>query len=331
MVIAMRRRVLNPSTRVAPPGEGLEKAVTRIKRMLDPSASVTHNERLRDRVGNVRQYDVVIRGTLVGQPILGVVECKDHNRRKGPSAVEAFAKKTENLGANLRMMVSKRGFTEQALTLAQHEHIGCFSLLPGEDRSCGFSIGEMWYGVIRLWGMTNVAVAFANDQEAAEAGAFASNEVTYEDKSALNWFIKELHTTHQSVTDEGPFALELTFDAPRVFKVRGEPRRVLGLVFTSHRIYKKKRKWVSWSGDGLIDWRTKSLGTRGTDKVNFTVPAGGEIVGSAVETDLDKWEDYEGSLPESGGEAPSFLRFIVYKQHNWNVNLDPETPDLLNL
>ena len=79
--------------------------------------------RINDRVGNRRQYDVVIRGQFAGRQVLSVIECKDHSRKKGPDAVEAFAKKTENLGANLRMMFSKRGFTKMALNLAEHEHI----------------------------------------------------------------------------------------------------------------------------------------------------------------------------------------------------------------
>src|SRR5262249_34320104 len=102
------------------PGVTLEKIVARIQQMMDPNSTVTHNESLVDRVGNKRQYDVIIRGQFGGRPVLGIIECKDHSRKKGPDAVEAFAKKTENLRANLRIMVSKKGFTEQALKLAQH-------------------------------------------------------------------------------------------------------------------------------------------------------------------------------------------------------------------
>src|SRR5213592_3911622 len=111
-------------------GVTFEKIVARIQQMMDSNSTVTHNEKLEDRVGNRRQYDVVVRGQFGGRPVLGVIECKDHSRKKGPEAVEAFAKKTENLGANLRLMVSKKGFTEQALKLAKHENIGCLSLLP---------------------------------------------------------------------------------------------------------------------------------------------------------------------------------------------------------
>jgi hypothetical protein len=88
------------------PGIPLEKAVARVQEMLDPNSKVSHNEVLEDRMGNMRQFDVVIRGTFGGHPILGVVECKDHNRKKNTDAVEAFAKKSENLGAHLKIRVN---------------------------------------------------------------------------------------------------------------------------------------------------------------------------------------------------------------------------------
>jgi hypothetical protein len=103
---------------------------------------------LQDRVGNWRQYDVVIRGSFGGRPALGVMECKDHNKKKGPADVEAFAKKTENLGANFRVMVSSKGFTPQAMKLAKHEFIGCLSLIQSDTGEVGFSIGDTWYGVL---------------------------------------------------------------------------------------------------------------------------------------------------------------------------------------
>src|SRR5262245_48931937 len=97
------------------PGQSLEKAVARVQQMLDLHSTVTHNEKIVDRVGNERQLDVVIRGYFAAQSLLGVMECKDHNRKKGLDAVEAFAKKTEHLNANFRIMVSRKGFTKQAL------------------------------------------------------------------------------------------------------------------------------------------------------------------------------------------------------------------------
>lgn len=65
------------------PGVSLELAVANIQKMMDPNSTVTHDEKLKDRVGNIRQYDVVIRGQFGGRQVLGVIECKDHRRGSG--------------------------------------------------------------------------------------------------------------------------------------------------------------------------------------------------------------------------------------------------------
>jgi hypothetical protein len=64
-------------------GRSLEKAVARIQQMLDPGSVVTHNEYILDRLGNRRQFDVVIRGHAAGRNYLGVVEARTGQTRSG--------------------------------------------------------------------------------------------------------------------------------------------------------------------------------------------------------------------------------------------------------
>lgn len=202
-----------PLASVELPGISFEKIVARLQQMMDPNSTVSRNEVLEDRVGNRRQYDVVIRGHFGGRPVLGIVECKDHNRRKGPDSVEAFSKKTENLGANLRVIASRRGFTAQALKLARHENIGCISLLPNQSQQIGFSIGDMWYGVIRKWVNIRLTIHFA--LPVAPIAGFDGNTVKWHGKPVINWFIKQLLTTYRDEITEGLFAITLTFDQER--------------------------------------------------------------------------------------------------------------------
>jgi hypothetical protein len=302
------------------PGVSLEKVVYRIQQMMDPNSSVTHNQWLEDRVGNKRQYDVVIRGQFGGRPVLGVIECKDHSRKKGPAAIEAFAKKTENLGANLRLMVSRKGFTEQALKLAKHEHIGCLSLLPEDPAQVGFSIGDMWYGVLRLW--TNVRLVIHFTVARAPIATFDSNTVKWKGKPVVNWFLKELFTTYAEEAKEGEYTLQLKFDQQRNIEIEGQEYPVMGISCIATRVYKKKRKWVNWSGDALYDWHTGQ----------FTIPPGGVIVGSAVETDLSEWPDFEGDIPGiESGSRPGFVRAVIYEVQKWDNSKDNEVPDLGSL
>lgn len=239
------------------PGVNLEKLVVRIQQMMDPKSTVSHNEVLMDRVGNKRQYDVVIRGKFGGRPVLGVMECKDHSRKKGPDAVEAFAKKTENTGANLRVMVSKKGFTEQALRLAKHENIGCISLLPQDPAQVGFSIGDYWYGVISMWTSIRIHVHFPKSP--VPIASFDSGKVKYNGKSVINWFQRKLIIEYGEETEEGEHGLEVKFDQCSDIEIEGKKYPVIGITCVATRIHKKKRKWVHWSGDAFFDWHTSQI------------------------------------------------------------------------
>lgn len=314
------RPAKNRSNRSEPPGIAFEKLVAKIQQMMDPNSTVTHNEKLLDRVGNTRQCDVVVRGQFGGRPIVGLVECKDNKRRKGPGDVEAFAKKTEHLGANLRIMVSRNGFTKQALRLAVHEGIGCLSLLPKDSEQVGFSIGDMWYGVIRKWTDISLTIQFALPM--APIPTFNAASVRLKGKPVANWFLKELFTTYGDETKPGPFTIALHFDAIRNLEVDGKEWPVSGISCTAFRVFRKKRKWVSWSGDALYDWHTHKI----------SIPANGTVVGSAVETDLDAWPDFDGDIPNVGEPIPDgFVRAVLVSAQKWDPTMDVDVPDLENL
>ncbi len=300
------------------PGISLEKTVARIQQMMDANSTVTHDEMIEDRVGNKRQFDVVIRGQFGGRPVLGVIECKDRNRKTGPADVEAFANKSENVGANLRLIVSKKGFTQQALNLAKHEHIGCLSLMPADPKQAGFTIGCFWYGLIRKWTDVRLVVHFPADKPLT--AGFRSEFVKWEGRPVVNWFIKELLTTYGNLTNEGERCFEIKFQEVRNLEIEGKDYPVRALSCLATRVFKKKKKWVSWSGDAFYDWH----------EGRFTVPAGGTLVGSGFEVDLSKWDDYEGEIPQLGqGDPKSFLTAVIYDEQKWDDTKD--VPDLMKL
>jgi hypothetical protein len=278
------------------PGEKLELAVARVQRMMDPNTTVTHNEKLVDRLRNKRQCDVVIRGSCGGRPILGIIECRDHKRKKGPDAVEAFAKKTEHLGANFRVMVSRKGFTPQALELAKHEFIACFSLLPENPDLAGFSIGDWWYGKIRRWGSVRLHVNFTGTT--VPTNDFKTEEVKWQGKPVEQWFIKELLSgKYDDLVDGDSITLRLVFSEVRNLEIGGSAFPVNALACTATRIRKNKRKWVTWAGDAFIDWH----------EGNLKVPPGGKIVGSAVETDISLWDNYDGEIPRVADKVDGLI------------------------
>ncbi len=209
-------------------GTNFEKVVARIQQKMDPNSVVTHNEVLRDRVGNERQCDVVIRGHFGGRPVLGIMECKDHSKRLGPGAVEAFAKKSENLGANLRIMISKKGFTKSALKLARHENIGCLSLLPDDPVQAGFSIGDMWYGVIQTWENASLKIKFSTSPDPIQT--FNPNNVKLQGKPIGLWFLRELIAIHGEEQREGAYVLEVQFREEQKLEINDQEYSAKGVV-----------------------------------------------------------------------------------------------------
>lgn len=305
------------------PGVSLEKVVARIQQMMDPNSTVTHNELLKDRVGNKRQYDVVIRGRFGGRPVLGVIECKDHSRKKGPSTIDAFAKKTENLGANLRIMVSKKGFTKQALNVAKHENIGCLSLLPEDPAQVGFSIGNMYYGIIRMWTNMRLMIRFAVSPIPIKT-IDSNNTVKWNGKPVINWFTRELFTTYSEVAEEGEYTLKLDFNEQRNIEVEGKEYPAIGIGCIASRVFRKKRKWVHLSGEAFFDWHSNLL----------KIPRKGSVVGSAFETDLSTWPDYDGQIPKIGERADgpgTLIQVVVHMTQKWDNSKNNDTPDLRSL
>ncbi len=303
------------------PGVSLELAVATIQQMMDPNSIVSHNENLIDRVGNTRQYDVIIRGQFGGRPVLGIIECKDHSRRKGPSTVEAFAKKTENLGANLRLLVSRKGFTKQALKLAKHENIGCLSLLPENPEQVGFGIGDTLYGVIRMW--TNGRLTLQFESKDSPITQFDTNTVKWKGKPIINWFLKELLTTYSNVEKEGTHYLTVTFSEPRDIEIEGTEYKLTGITLSADREYKKKKTWIYWSGDALYDWNENK----------FTIPPKGIITSSVIDTYLIDWDDFNGDIPDFTEESnvTGFLNGVMYSQQSWDQTKDDDVPDISEL
>jgi hypothetical protein len=296
------------------PGVALEKAVARIQQMMDKDSVVAHDARLTDRLGNIRQYDVVIRGTFGGRPMLGVVECRDHNRKKGPADIEAFAKKTEHLGANLRMMVSRKGFTDQALVLAKHEFISCLSLLL-TDLKQGLMIGQFWYGIIRRWSDVRLTLRFP--PPIPDLGQWSYEGLLWQRKPIIKWFLNELFTTHAEDREPGRYYLSLAFPKGITIKVNGAEYTATEIGCIGELTEQRKRKWLSWTGEAYFDWEKKTI----------QVPAGVSLIGTAVETDLTTWDDFQGEIPR----APTGNQILLLAFGGQMLPKDAVIPDLMSL
>ena len=239
------------------PGAELEKLVTLFQKLMAQGAKVTHNQKRRDRLGNLRQIDVLVEGTFAGWPMLGVVECKDHSRKKGVADVEAFVTKCLHLGAGLRLIVSKKGFSKGALALARHEHISCLSLLPHESHRFGFSIGEWWYGVISRWENFRLHIFLADETQRLHL--VPTDQVLWQGQPVGGWFAKKFMVDFWDRTRDGDATIVVPFDNVTALSIGGKEYDVKQLACSATAVYRKKRKWVAYSGHGFFNWNSGKI------------------------------------------------------------------------
>jgi hypothetical protein len=290
------------------PGVSFEKAVHRIQQMMDPNTKVTHNEKLPDRVGNTRQYDVVIRGTLAGRPMLGVMECRDHNTRKGPDAIDGFANKMRNLGADFGIMVSRRGFTTQALRLAKFEKIICYSLVSNEFES-GAAFGQYIYGIVRKW--TDYGSVFRFRGPAPQRGQIIPDKILWQQKPVAHWILHELYEKYAS-KEPGTYFFRATFAGGLPVELNGTVYSLYEVGYQGVLIHTKKKTWVNWTGDAFFEW----------DKETLRIPGNTPLMSSAIEPRMNLWEDCDGEVPK--GILLAFIGGQVLRE-------DMAIPDLSSL
>ena len=96
-----------------------------------PTASVIESAPLVHRLtGEKREVDVVVRATVGEHPLVISLECIDHSRAADVTWVEQMKSMHDHLETNRLVLVSRSGFSEQALTLARS--LGISTYTPDE-------------------------------------------------------------------------------------------------------------------------------------------------------------------------------------------------------
>ena len=297
-----------------PTGKSLEQVVGRIQQMMDPASEVTYRERIPNRLGITREFDIVVRGHFAGHAMLGVIECKDWADKVGTPEVDAFITKSDNINANFRLIVSRKGFTEPALKQAKDAGVGVFSLLPDDAADTGFSVGVRWYARVYHWAQIQLHLRFHG--QAPQPSSYKQEEVLYLGKPVANWFLKELSTTYCHVTSSGPFALNIKFDAPVSLTIQNRSYEASEMTVTAERTLREKSRFMQLTGDAFFDWQANGL----------SVPAKGPVTVHGFRSDLSDWEDYDGEVPEIGPYQCVVDRFLAC------IDLEmAEVPDLASI
>ncbi len=271
------------------PGLSFEQAVAAVQEMMDPSATVSHGEYLVDRHGHRRQFDVVIRANVGGHPILGVIECKDLNRRVGTPEVDAFVTKARDVNANLTLFASRRGFTQPAVEKATHYGIGVFSLLPDDTIDCGFRVGGQWFARLFKWSRFGAKIVQVKGQPSV--GEFDFRDIVYMGAQARNWLLDHLRRNKENEERLGWYWVRLDFDPPKTFQIRSQDVSLRKLEFQAERICENKRRFVQFTGDAFVNWKDGKV----------MLPPNATVTTESWHADLSDWEDYEGEIPPPRG------------------------------
>ena len=91
--------------------------------------------------------------------------------------------KSSDINANLRLIVSPKGFTGPALNQAKDAGVGVFSLLPEDPAEAGFTIGVLWYARSYQWDQIQMQLRFHG--RPPEPGSYTGVEVLYLNKPVV--------------------------------------------------------------------------------------------------------------------------------------------------
>lgn len=232
-------------------GKAFEGAVAQLHALLAPDAQVTHDERLVDRLGHSRQFDVVMRSKLGGYELLSVIECKDLRGKVGTPEVNAFADKAANVRANLKVIASRMGFTRPAMELAAHHGIALISLLktPGEKR--GFVAPSYWYMKARRWTCEDLML-FTDGPGPGEG--FDAGEVVISGQSLEPFLAWAMNTRHNDVASLGSYEYQLAFANGQPMVIGAKQFVVMSVALQLTRQEQLFRQRVNYVGDAYFDW-----------------------------------------------------------------------------
>jgi hypothetical protein len=263
------------------PGIAFEKMVAAMQAQIDPTATVTHDEVMVDRLGHSRQFDVVIRGQLAGQKLFGVIECKDLKRRVGNPEVDAFVTKSRDVNANFKLLMSRSGFTKPALEKCADYGIEALSLSESDPANKKFFLGTRWTADVRRWGKLTLWLNYLNSDDKVEE--FIVEDLKIRGKSLMDGINNTLLNYEKTLPDPEPTSIvsfDVNFDVPQVIEMKPGIERVCKSIAFQVECQTDKLEYrMGMSADGFFNWNRKEI----------TVPPGGMIVTDGVPTDFSLW------------------------------------------
>ena len=80
-----------------------------------PDGEILKNQKIKGIFSKrSRQIDILIKGNLIGKEIIGVIDCKKFSKKINVKTVESFIGFLEDVGANLGIMITNKGYSKSA-------------------------------------------------------------------------------------------------------------------------------------------------------------------------------------------------------------------------
>ncbi len=157
-----------------------QKLVVFIKKHAAEGATVTESKLLRDHVtGAEREVDICVESTIAGHPVIVSIECRDRIRRADVRWVEEMKGKHERLSTNALVLVSRSGFSKEALRVSKIYGIETLSIKELDETSAERLFGDtssLWSKTLNLTpNKVVVRVAIVGDLAAESVAVFLDN------------------------------------------------------------------------------------------------------------------------------------------------------------
>jgi hypothetical protein len=132
----------------------IQRVVYQLQRQLAATGSVEESGMLADRhSGSLREVDVVVRARVADHDVLVGIECRDHRRKATVEWVEQMAMKHSALPTSKLVLVSRSGFSEQAIAKARQLGVDAYAFDEAAPKDWTAVLGENAQGPLVVWSL----------------------------------------------------------------------------------------------------------------------------------------------------------------------------------
>jgi len=181
--------------------------VRRIEAALGADCDVKSPDWLMDRITKrKREVDVAVRRKVGSQILLIINECRDHKRKVDARYVEATNTKRDDVRANKAVIISRAGFSDGAITKANHYGIGLMTVKEAEEANWREWIAADVFEVRNLvCSAINIKVVLGNDDGGRRPDTMNGVTIRREDGTVVD----QLPAVVMNAINEEPAAREL--------------------------------------------------------------------------------------------------------------------------